>query len=73
MLSPFAPVIMPLLMTENGLEKANEQSDGDKEDSKVKSFRNTFAKSNNDVTFHLKKRPLSDTASEYSQHLDDVS
>lgn len=68
MLSPFAPVIMPLLMTENGLKKTHNDSDPEdgNEDVKLKSFRNTVLKeaAATEVNGILKKRPLSETCSE---------
>lgn len=73
MLSPFAPVIMPLLMTENGLKKTTNDSEPEdgSEDNKMKSFRNTVLKESNvtpikdkPVNALLKKRPQSDTSSD---------
>ena len=82
MLSPFAPVIMPLLMTENGLKKTTNDSEPEEgsEDNKVKSFRNTVLKDSNvtpnkdtPVNVLLKKRPQSDTSSDIERLSDQLT
>ena len=40
MLSPFAPVIMPLLMTENGLKMNTDSTSDCNDERNVKSFKN---------------------------------
>ena len=71
MLSPFAPVIMPLLMTENGLSMANDSVNVAKDDGNAKSFKNACMAGSSDVMKILTKRPLSETVSEGSNKFDD--